>query len=367
MDFYDMLGVAHDAGEADIRRAYRRLARRFHPGINPGDPEARARFDQVTAAFETLGDPERRRRYDLGECDQPGAGPSTFGFEGFDFSVQVAPSSSAFTFGDLFADVLTRTPGSGGTAGQEPGADLQSALTVSFEESMAGAERFVAITRQVPCRTCGGSGLLSVDPVTCVVCQGRGQVRVARGHMVFTKACDACHGTGDRREVACRTCRGEGAEAYAESLHVHVPAGVGDQAQVRVPGRGHAGRRGGRAGDLVLSVRVEPHPLFVREGDDLHMVVPVALHEAALGAKVEIPTVDGPVRLRVPPGTQPGQRLRLRERGAPSPRTGRRGDLIVEVKLVLPTLLDERSKEIIREFGRINGEDVRHGLWDDKR
>jgi molecular chaperone DnaJ len=367
MDFYDILGVARDAGEADIRRAYRRLARRFHPGINPGDPEARARFDLVTTAFETLGDPERRRRYDRGECDQPGAEKSTFGFEGFDFSVQVAPSPSAFTFGELFADVLTRTPAAGGAAGPEPGADLHAALAVSFEESMTGADRFVAITRQVPCRTCGGRGVLAVDPVPCGVCQGRGQVRVARGHMVFTKACDACHGTGERREAACRTCRGDGLEAYAESLRVHVPAGVSDQAQVRVPGRGHAGRRGGRAGDLVLSVHVEPDDLFVRDGDDLHLVVPVALHEAALGARVEIPTVDGLVRLRVPPGTQPGQRLRLRERGAPSLRTGRRGDLIVEVKLVLPTLLDERSKEIIREFGRINSEDVRRGLWDDKR
>jgi molecular chaperone DnaJ len=367
MDLYDILGVAHDAGEADIRRAYRRLARRYHPGINPGDPEARARFDLVTSAFETLGDPERRRRYDRGERDQPGAEPSTFGFEGFDFSVQVARSPSSFTFTDLFADVLTRTPGVGGAAGPEPGGDLVAALTVSFEESMAGADRFVAVTRQVACRTCGGHGVLAVDPVPCGACHGRGQVRVARGHMVFTKACDACHGTGERRDAVCRTCRGEGVEAYAENLRVHVPAGVYDQSQVRVPGRGHAGRRGGRAGDLVLSVHVEPHPLFVREGDDLHLVVPVALHEAALGARVEVPTIDGPVRLRIPPGTQPGQRLRLRERGAPSLRTGRRGDLIVEVKLILPALLDERSKEIIREFGRINGEDVRRGLWNDKR
>ena len=163
----------------------------------------------------------------------------------------------------------------------------------------------------------------------------------------------------------CRSCRGDGVEARAESLRVHVPAGVADGAQVRIPGRGHAGRRGGPPGDLVLTVRVEPHRLFRREGDDLHITVPVAVHEAALGAKVDIPTIDGVVRLRVPPGTQSGQRLRLRERGAPSLRTGGRGDLIVEVALVLPALLDERSKELLREFGRINGEDVRGGLWKD--
>jgi molecular chaperone DnaJ len=366
MDLYDILGVAHDAGEADIRRAYRRLARLYHPGINPGDAEARARFEQVASAFETLADPERRRRYDQGEAGPPGAEPSSFGFEGFDFSVQVAASSSsssAPTFGDLFGDILTRATGACGAPAEEPGADLHSALTVSFVESMTGAERFVAITRQVPCRACVGSGVVAVDPVTCSLCHGRGQVRAARGHMVFTKACDACHGTGERREVACRSCAGVGVQASAERLHVHVPAGVSDGTEVRVPGRGHAGRRGGRAGDLVLSVRVEPHPLFARDGDDLQVIVPVALHEAALGAKVEIPTFEGPVRLRIPPGTQAGQRLRLRERGAPSLRTGARGDLYVEVKLVLPALLDERSKEILREFGRINGEDVRRGLW----
>ena len=364
MDLYDILGVAHDAGEADLRRAYRRLARRYHPGINPGDAEARARFEQITSAFETLADPERRRRYDLGDAGPPGAGRSTFAFEGFDFSVQVASSSApASTFGDLFGDILARAAGPGGAAAEEPGADLHSKLTVSFVESMTGAERLVAITRQVPCRACGGNGAVAVDPVTCAVCHGRGQVRAARGHMVFIKACDVCLGTGERRQVACRSCGGEGVEACAESLHVHVPAGVGDGTEVRVPGRGHAGRRGGRAGDLVLSVRVDPHALFARDGDDVHMVVPVALHEAALGAKVEIPTFEGPVRLRIPPGTQAGQRLRLRERGAPSLRTGTRGDLIVEVRLVLPALLDERSKEILREFGRINGEDVRRGLW----
>jgi molecular chaperone DnaJ len=363
MDLYDILGVAHDAGEADIRRAYRRLARRYHPGVNPGDAEARARFEAIAAAFETLGDPDRRRRYDMGEARQPGAERSTFGFEGFDFSVEVASSSaSAPTFGDLFADVLRRAAGAG-EAGEQAGADLHASLTVSFLESMTGAEREVPVTRQVPCRACAGRGVLAVAPVTCGACQGRGQVRASRGHMVFTKTCDACRGTGQRREVACRVCAGEGVEARAESLHVHVPAGVADQAQVRVPGRGHAGRRGGRAGDLVISVRVEPHPLFARDGDDLRVVVPVALHEAALGAKIEIPTFEGPVRLRIPPGTQPGQKLRLRERGAPSLRAGTRGDLIVDVQLVLPALLDERSKEIIREFGRINGEDVRRGLW----
>jgi molecular chaperone DnaJ len=366
MDFYAVLGIERDANVADIRRAYRRLARRCHPGINPGDRDARTLFDQITAAFETLSDPERRRAYDSGVPQPSRPDNVSFGFEGFDFSVEVASEHQASTFGDLFAGVLTRGADRTGTAAAGQGADLHSTLTIRFEDAMTGVDRYVAMTRQVPCRTCGGSGALAVEPAACPACHGRGQVRTSRGHMVFTKACDACRGTGERRETACRSCGGEGVETRAESVRVHVPAGVGDEAQVRIQGRGHAGRRGGRGGDLVLSGRVEPHRLFRREGDDLHVVVPVALHEAALGAKVEIPTIDGVVRLRVPPGTQSGQRLRLRERGAPSMRTGGRGDLIVEVALVLPAILDERSKELLREFGQINGENVRGRLWTDE-
>jgi molecular chaperone DnaJ len=366
MELYAILGLERGAGDAEIRRAYRRLARRFHPGINPGDREARARFDQITAAFETLGDPERRRAYDQGAA--PAAAPAdySFGFEGFDFSVELGGDQPASTFGDLFADVLVRTVGAIRTGAPEAGSDLHTALTLSFEEVMRGTERFVTLTRQVPCRTCAGRGVLAVPLSVCPACHGRGQIRTARGHMVFSKACEGCDGTGQRSEAACRTCRGEGFEASAESLRVQVPAGVHDGAQVRVGGRGHAGRRGGRAGDLVVSVTVAPHRLFRRDGDDLHLVVPVALHEAALGAKIDVPTFDGPVRLRVPPGTASGQRLRLREHGAPSVRTGARGDLIVEVRIVMPPLLDERSKELLREFGRINAEDVRQGLWSDQ-
>jgi molecular chaperone DnaJ len=366
MDLYAILGLERDADLSDVRRAYRRLARRCHPGVNPGDRDARARFEQITEAFETLSDPERRRSYDAGALPATPHETASFGFEGFDFSVEVTAEHEASTFGDLFAGVLHRAAERGSTAAPEAGSDLHSALAVTFDEAMAGVDRHVGVTRQVSCRACGGSGAMALEPTPCPACQGRGQVRAARGHMVFAKPCDSCRGTGERREALCRACRGEGVEARAESLRIHVPAGVADGAQVRIPGRGHAGRRGGQPGDLVLTVRVEPHRLFRREGDDLHITVPVAIHEAALGAKLDIPTIDGVVRLRVPPGTQSGQRLRLRERGAPSVRTGGRGDLIVEVALVLPALLDERSKELMREFGRINGEDVRRGLWTDE-
>jgi len=182
--------------------------------------------------------------------------------------------------------------------------------------------------------------------------------------MVFSRSCPGCGGTGQQRPRACEPCGGTGQITRSEAVQIRVPAGVGDGDRVRVAGKGNAGLRGGQPGDLYITVQVSPHPLYRREGDDLHVTVPVAIHEAALGARIEVPTPDGGARVRVPPGTQSGQRFRLRERGAPSIRDGHRGDLVVEVKLVLPTLLDERSKELLREFGRINGENVRESFAD---
>jgi len=359
MDLYTVLGLTRDAGGADIRRAYRRLARRFHPGVNPGDREAETRFAQIALAFETLGDPERRRVYDAG--GEPGAERPevAFGFEGFDFTVNVSGEHHASTFGDLFADVLTRDL----TSRPEAGADVHLTVTVTLDEVMTGVERYATLSREAACRACGGTGVRRMDPVTCPACHGAGRVRSSRGHMVFAKRCELCQGEGQQRACVCRSCGGQGVETTVERVRIPVPAGVADGAEVRLPGLGHAGRRGGRAGDLFVLVQVEPHPFYRRDGDDLHIVVPVAVHEAALGARIEVPTPEGPVRLRVPPGTQSGQRLRLRERGVAGLRSGTRGDLIVEVRLVLPPLIDERSKELLREFGRINVEDVRKDLW----
>ena len=362
-DFYIVLGVERQASTEDIRRAYRKLARKYHPDINPGDQLAAAQFRRIAEAYETLSDPDRRRLYDTMGIAAVADAAETFGFQGFDFSVSVS-GPSASTFGDLFADVLQQRRRE--AAGEpERGADLHQSLAVSFEEALRGGERQVTVTRQERCRACRGAGRLPTSESRCLQCQGSGAIRSARGHMVFAKPCTYCQGSGRRADVRCPACAGQQIEMRTEALAVAFPAGLSDGARIRIPGKGHAGRHGGEPGDLYIEARVESHPLFRRDGDDLHIVVPIAIHEAALGARVEVPSPDGPARLRVPPGTQSGQRFRLRERGVPSARGGGRGDLVVEVRLVLPKMLDERSKELLREFGRINAADVRRGLMDE--
>jgi molecular chaperone DnaJ len=358
MDLYVVLGVPHGAPESDIKRAYRRLARRFHPDINPGDHAAEARFRQILEAYETLMDPARRSRYDAGHGLEAPDRRRGSGFEGFDFSARGVDHSA--TFGDLFAEVLNERGAR--PAAQERGSDLHQEMHLTFEESLAGVERAVTVTRRDTCRTCAGAGVVRAVQGGCGVCHGTGAIRSVRGHMVFSRSCAACGGTGQQRPRPCAPCGGTGQEARSENVPVRIPAGVSDGGRVRVPAKGNAGVRGGHPGDLYITVHVAPHPLFHRDGDDLHIVVPVAIHEAALGARIDVPLPDGSARLRVPPGTQSGQRFRLRERGAVSTRDGRRGDLVVEVRLMLPKVLDERSKELLREFGRINGDPVREHL-----
>lgn len=361
MDFYVILGLERSAPLREVKRAYRRLARKYHPDINPGDRMAAAQFRQITEAYETLSDPDRRRRYDTTGASAPATDPVTVGFDGFDFSVSVS-GSSAPTFGDLFGDVLRPQQERRGDEAPMRGADLHQTITLTFEDAMRGGQRSITMTHQEQCRACRGTGRLTTAESRCTQCHGAGIVRSARGHMVFSRPCAYCHGSGRQAETRCPSCGGQQTQMRTEPLTVNVPSGLADGARIRVPGKGHAGRNGGEYGDLYMTVRVESHPLFRREGDDLHIVVPIAVHEAALGAKLDVPSLEGRARLRVPPGTQSGQRFRLRERGVPAGRGGRRGDLVVEVRLVLPKLLDERSKELLREFGRINDEDVRKEL-----
>lgn len=360
MEFYVILGVDPEASAEDIRRAYRRQARRYHPDLNPGDAAAAERYARIVEAYETLAHPARRQQYDQTGQRESGTSGVHFEFRGFDFSAGGDPERGS-TFSELFAGVLQQAAERRANE-PEHGADLHCSVRLTLEEAIRGAEREVALTRLDACGACRGSGRQSTPPRPCDTCRGAGAVRGHRGHMVFARPCPACDGSGRSLHRACPACQGEAVHAVTERIRVVLPPGVADGQRLHVGGKGNAGRRGGRAGDLVVSVEFEPHPLFRREGDDLQMVLPVAVHEAMLGAKVDVPTLEEPCRLRIPPGTQSGQRLRLGGRGAVSARTGERGDLVIEVRVVVPRLVDERSKELIREFAALNATNVREHL-----
>jgi molecular chaperone DnaJ len=349
---YALLGLSSAASAAEIKRAYRRLSRRYHPDINPGDKAAESLYQHICQAYETLVDPERRRSYDSSGGASQENPEATFEFTGFDFSA-AAHGSQAATFTELFAEVLHPTISSEGGVPQ-PGADIHATLTVPFDVAMFGAERQIVITRQDVCLGCGGSGIVRMPEGKCGPCHGTGSVRWARGHMVFTKSCAECQGSGLQRTARCGVCAGHGLRVRSEAVAVCVPAGVPDGARLRIADWGHTGRGGARNGDLYVTVHVLPHPLFRRQDDDLCVVIEIGVHDAVLGTRLEVPSLEGPVRLRIPPGTQAGQRFRLRDRGVPT-AAGGRGDLLVEVRIVLPEVVDERGKELMREFGKLYG------------
>lgn len=370
MDLYTLLGVTRAASADEIERAYRRLARRYHPGINPGDRVAETLFRQVEEAFQVLSDLERRREYDR-DGAPPVAGPveATIAFAGFDFSAP-AEGPEAATFAELFADVFQEAARE--ATSPTRGVELETTLRLSFEEAVRGGDFPLSIIRQDRCVACAGDGRVPLPPRPCPRCEGQGSGRWARGHLVFTKVCEMCGGSGRLSHQACRTCAGTGVSPRSEVATVRVPPGLETGARIAVPGRGHAGARGGPAGDLYVTVDVASHPFFRRDGRDLLVTLPVAVHEAALGARVDVPTLDGPVRLRIPPGTPAGRRFRIPGRGVPAAhRPGDSppapaGDLIVEVQIVLPSVRDERSRELLKEFGRLNSADVRKHFFEER-
>jgi molecular chaperone DnaJ len=348
MDLYERLGVKRNAGAAELRRAWQRVSRALHPALNPGDPVAAERYREAALAFEVLSDPPRRAAYDRGELPEGPAEPAAEGgFEGFDFSARVRIERMGFR------EIFDSAPQPGAPGGASRGEDLEQATRVSFEESMTGATRRVHLVRFEPCASCGGAGEVAFGPLPCPRCQGSGTVRGSRGHMIFSRPCGDCGGTGEIRRRACGRCDGEGRGVASEWLEVRIPAGVGNGSQVRLPGAGNAGRRGGPPGDFVLTVEVEEHPVFRREGDDLRCVVSVGMVEAAMGGHVEVPTPDGPVTIEVPAGTQNGQCFRLRKRGVPRPGDGGRGDLWVEARVVIPAATDDRARALLRELAAV--------------
>jgi molecular chaperone DnaJ len=374
-DYYETLGVKRNASESEIKKAYRRLARKYHPDVNPGDKQAEEKFKQIQAAYDVLSDAEKRKVYDrfgFYREGQPGpdpsaqpGGPSGFSDIDFDFSGGGAGAGGGRSFTDIFSDLLGGRWGRAASeaAAPEGGRDLEYHITIPFLDAINGTEAKISLGRREVCQRCGGSGSVSgARTRTCPTCGGRGQVQRTHGAMRFSSSCPQCGGSGRVKVGDCPVCGGAGTVQKAESLNVRIPAGVNDGSRVRVSAKGDAGERGGPPGDLYLVVHVRPHHLFEREGANIVCKVPLTVTEAALGAKIEVPTIDGKALLKIPAGTQSGQKFRLRGRGAPSLKGGPRGDEIVEVHVVLPQVRDERSKEILREFARLNPQDPRADL-----
>ena len=364
-DYYQVLGVRRGASPEEIRKAYRRLARHYHPDVNPGDKAAEEKFKQLQEAYDVLNDSKKRKLYDQFGFDaerlRASPGEGGFDFGGFDFSDFAGSPSGGFR--DIFSDFFSRFTGGPRERPEAPqrGSDLEYQVGIDFWESIRGTVRKLTISRLDACSACGGSGT-SGGPTTCSACHGRGTVTQQTGRMRFNLTCTQCQGAGHTR-VLCPHCRGEGRLSHAEQLDVRIPAGVSEGSRVRVAGKGSAGTGGGPSGDLYIVTRVRPHPFFDRQADDIYTIVPITVSEAALGARIEVPTIDGRTLLKIPAGTQSGQRFRLREKGAPSLRTGRRGDQYVEVRIVLPKVLDERQKEILRDFSKLIREDPRAAIF----
>jgi molecular chaperone DnaJ len=371
-DFYQTLGVAKGASHDEIRKAFRKLARQYHPDKNPGDAAAEEKFKEVNHAYETLSDPEKRKQYDelsrLGAFGpgaggfRPGAGgyrPGAGGYQGFDPRT-FGQGGAQFDVGDL-GDILGNLFGgaAGGAAGRrgraaaERGADLQVEVTVSFDDALKGVTARVPVDKPDTCETCHGSGAKpGTTPKVCPECQGRGVVAQNQGFFALSQPCARCRGNGTIIEDPCATCGGSGLQHKTRRYAVKIPAGVKDGSRIRIKGKGEAGSRGGPAGDLYVKVRVEPDDLFERRGDDVVLEVPVTMAEAALGTSVKIPTPGGGrVSLKVPAGSQDGRTLRVRGKGAPKLKGGR-GDLHVRVRIAVPDKLTKEQKQLFEKLGQ---------------
>lgn len=376
-DYYELLGVPRKASAKDIRTAFRKLARKYHPDLNPGDKSAEEKFKQLQEAYDVLSDSKKRQMYDqygfyaenlppggpgAGAGVHPGEPGVNFDFEGFDFGGSGVGGAGGSSFRDLFSQFFN--VGGRGRSTEpdvEPGGDLEYQIEIDFWDAVRGSVKKMQITRMDVCETCHGTGAIG-SPHTCPVCDGTGTIQQAAGKMRFNVPCTRCGGTGKIR-TACKTCGGEGRIRRTETIDVRIPPGVDNGARVRVPGKGNAGTMGAPAGDLYLRVVVRPHPVFERRGNDIYVKLPVTISEATIGAKVEVPTIDGRSVVRIPPSTNSGRTLRLREKGVPNPRNGSRGDEYVEIEIVVPEPTDERVRNLMKELEQVAPADPRKELF----
>jgi molecular chaperone DnaJ len=356
-DFYKVLGVPKDASAADIKKAYRKLAQKLHPDANPGDRTAEERFKEVGRAYGVLSDPKKRAEYDEARR-LLGSGAFGGGFPGGGFPGGGFPGGTRVRvedfggLGDLFGNLFGG--GRSQTAARR-GRDVESEVTLGFEEAVRGATIPLQLRGPAPCHTCHGSGARpGTLPRPCPTCNGRGTVTRDQGLFGLSSPCPTCQGRGSVIDDPCPTCNGRGSEIRSRELRVRIPVGVSDGATIRLKGQGEPGQAGAPAGDLIVKVHVSPHPLFGRQGQDLTITVPVTFAEAALGTELKVPTLDGPITLKVPPGTQNGRVFRVRGRGVPGAGRKHGGDLMVAVEVAVPEKLSRKERELLREFASLS-------------
>lgn len=369
-DYYEVLGVEKNAPDADIKKAYRKLAKQYHPDVNPEDKTAEAKFKEVNEAYEILSDPQKRGQYD--RFGHAGVDPNAFaggggqGFGDFDFG-GIGDIFESFFGGAGFGRSSSRTRN-----GPQKGADLKYSIEIAFEEAAFGVEKEMAIHRLETCATCGGTGAKpGTSPSTCQHCGGTGQVQYKQstpfGQFVNIKNCDVCHGEGKVIANPCGTCNGKGKVRKSVKIKLNIPAGIDDGQTISLRGEGEPGSKGGPAGDLFVTVKIRQHALFKRQGNDIICEMPITFVQAALGSELEVPTLDGKVRYTIPEGTQTGSVFRLKNKGIPFLRGGGRGDLYIKVDIDVPKKLNDRQKAILKEFADMSGDDVheqRKGFFD---
>jgi molecular chaperone DnaJ len=355
-DYYEVLGVNRDAPEEEIKKAYRKLAMKWHPDRNPDNPKAEERFKEAKEAYEVLTDTQKRPLYD--QFGHAGVDPSAGGGAGFGVGAGAGAGFGNFadTFGDIFSDIFG---GGRGRSNVYRGADLRYNLEISLEDAARGTETRIRIPAMEECGTCKGSGAKpGTSPTSCPTCQGHGQVRMQQGFFSIQQTCPRCHGSGKVVTSPCQTCGGAGRVKQHKTLVVKIPAGVDEGDRIRLSGEGEAGMNGGPAGDLYVVVHLRPHTVFTRDHNDLHCEMPISITIAALGGDIEIPTLDGYAKIKVPPGTQTGQMFRLRGKGIKGVRSSGHGDLICHVSVETPVNLTARQKELLQELETINQKDA---------
>jgi molecular chaperone DnaJ len=370
-DYYSVLGVAKNASQSEIRKAYRKLAQQHHPDARGGDPQAEERFKEISAAYDVLGNEEKRKSYDrvremgaagfgpgFGGAGGAGGWPGAAGWPGGVRYEQVDVDDISDLFGGLFGGAGRR---GGRRAAATRGADLETEVTISFDDAMAGTTLPVRIDGPAPCSRCGGSGAEpGTTPTTCPTCGGRGEISENQGFFSMSRVCPTCGGSGRIIETPCTRCGGSGVERRTRTIRVKIPAGVRDAARIRLAGKGEPGPAGGQPGDLYVRVHVNRHSVFGRRGDDLTVDLPITYPEAALGANVEVPTLNGPVKLKIPAGTPSGKTFRVKGRGAP--RKGGHGDLLAKVVVDVPRKLSREEKELLGQLRDASKGSPREGL-----